>query len=72
MAKQQRERCSHFPSTIRLHGYPAYERGLSGWHPANWIVDLELSTPGARRIVSLGAFESYDEALARYRQVTGV
>jgi hypothetical protein len=54
--------------TVRLHGYPAYERAISGHHPACWLVDLVFQAEGQGFTQSLTYLqtEDYDEAFAKY------
>lgn len=55
--------------TVRLHGYPAYNRPLSGYHPGWWMVDFQFQGEGALRTFTYFESEDYEEAYRKYEMI---
>lgn len=53
--------------TVRLHGYPAYERTLSGHHDGYWCVDLVFACGPCNRAATVFESTDYSLALIKYR-----
>lgn len=54
--------------TVRLDGYPEYDRSLSGKHPGNWRVEIVFKSATATKIITVAENEDYQIVYKRYEE----